>query len=214
MLRMFFSVISDSNLWTLQFPILLLKPILFSMVILGLQCESCLDFDCQNGGICSKKHNGNLPSCSCPPGFSGEHCEKSECNAYCRNGKCSLNADNLEVCVCYPGYDGKKCDHDLCQDYCLNNGKYLQMVFILIFCCGFHFIFDLLPHHLFKGHVVELKRSHNASVLRDMAGHVVRLEGVFAWIKALVWWWMVKWSVNVHLDLVAPIAKQWENRVK
>ncbi|KAK6165366.1 hypothetical protein SNE40_022307 [Patella caerulea] len=104
-------------------------------------CESCCKRSpctpnpCKNNGTCSKVDNGY--SCSCTPGYLGEHCDVDVClpNPCKNNGTCSpidngclhdayKNDGNGYVCNCSTGYLGENCDVNPCDIYnpCINNG--------------------------------------------------------------------------------------------
>ncbi|KAK6165432.1 hypothetical protein SNE40_022360 [Patella caerulea] len=92
-------------------------------------CESCCKRPvcdpnpCKNDGMCSPDDNGY--SCSCTPGYLGEHCDVNLClpNPCKNNGTCSP-VDNGYVCNCATGYLGEHCDVNPCDIYnpCINNG--------------------------------------------------------------------------------------------
>ena len=52
-------------------------------MFIGNRCENCINLQCQNGGICN--HTNGVAQCHCPSGYSGIHCEKSDCDGYCIN---------------------------------------------------------------------------------------------------------------------------------
>ena len=68
----------------------------------GEFCENCPSLNCLNGAYCraidkdtktkekenrdksSEKDKDRKFACSCPPGYTGERCERSECDNYCQ----------------------------------------------------------------------------------------------------------------------------------
>lgn len=62
----------------------ILYDILF--IISGVNCEEnldeCASNPCQNGGMCNDRANSY--TCSCPPGYLGQHCETDV--AVCESG--------------------------------------------------------------------------------------------------------------------------------
>ncbi|GIY95856.1 protein crumbs [Caerostris extrusa] len=88
------------------------------------EVDLCELAPCYNGGTCSQISNET--TCTCPPYYEGELCEKSiirSCNdVTCLHGNC-LNIDLNETikfkCMCYDGYEGELCDKTI--DFCLNN---------------------------------------------------------------------------------------------
>lgn len=70
---------------------------------------------CYNGGTCWKK------SCCCPPGYTGQYCEKTVDT--CANNMCANNATCIPTvssytCRCPAGYTGQYCNLQL--NPCLN----------------------------------------------------------------------------------------------
>lgn len=81
-----------------------------------------LDGGCNGKGDCLQLSSTPTPSrplgtykCDCKKGFSGQHCEYSECPSGCnlKFGEC-LNGR----CVCKPGYSGIKCNSRTCPNDC------------------------------------------------------------------------------------------------
>lgn len=107
----------------------------------GFTGATCNEIDlceltpCLNGGTCSQMNNRT--SCSCPPYYEGDSCEKSiirDCtDVLCLHGTC-VNIDLNETvkfkCVCHDGYEGEFCDKpiDFCGSHPCRNGGTCQMV--------------------------------------------------------------------------------------
>ncbi|KAL0979750.1 hypothetical protein UPYG_G00189150 [Umbra pygmaea] len=75
--------------------------------------HTCTENICINGGSCYKV--GNINTCSCAPGYSGDHCEtdSDECQSNpCRNGGTCVDGLNFFTCVCLPSYSGLYCEED------------------------------------------------------------------------------------------------------
>ncbi|XP_044225709.1 versican core protein-like isoform X2 [Thunnus albacares] len=84
---------------------------------LGAYCfkglNSCAENICLNGGSCYK--TGSILTCSCAPGYSGDHCETDidECQSNpCRNGGTCVDGLASFTCVCLPSYSGLYCEED------------------------------------------------------------------------------------------------------
>ncbi|XP_055959383.1 adhesive plaque matrix protein 2 isoform X2 [Patella vulgata] len=83
-------------------------------------CESCCKRSactpnpCKHNGACSIVDNGY--SCSCTPGYLGEHCDVNVClpNPCKNNGTCSP-VDKGYSCNCVTGYLGENCDVRECN---------------------------------------------------------------------------------------------------
>ncbi|MGH0189593.1 UNVERIFIED_CONTAM: hypothetical protein FKN15_036957 [Acipenser sinensis] len=107
--------------------------------VAGLQCEINDDdcapdahpsggLRCFNGGQCIDGIGGY--TCSCPPGFAGQHCEGdvNECLSSPCDPKGSLDCvqkTNDYTCKCRHGFTGRHCEAvvDLCQlNPCQNSG--------------------------------------------------------------------------------------------
>lgn len=90
----------------------------------GIAGDTCTtDSHCNNG---SCVRNGKIPAyCSCPPHFSGPHCERSEdyadcANQPCKTGHCKEKFENYQ-CICKGFTGGRKCDKIIglgCSDSC------------------------------------------------------------------------------------------------
>ncbi|XP_053152058.1 neurocan core protein isoform X2 [Hemicordylus capensis] len=77
------------------------------------ETDPCDNDPCLHGGTCQS--NGNLSSCSCPWGFTGENCEIDidDClSSPCQNGGTCIDEINSFVCLCLPSYGGSLCDRD------------------------------------------------------------------------------------------------------
>ncbi|KAI1900425.1 hypothetical protein AGOR_G00049810 [Albula goreensis] len=77
------------------------------------ELNSCTENICLNGGSCYTR--GNIYTCSCAPGYSGDHCEidNDECQSNpCRNGGTCIDGLNSFTCVCLPSYAGALCEED------------------------------------------------------------------------------------------------------
>lgn len=74
------------------------------------ESDPCQPNPCVNGGACSNV--GGMAVCSCPPGWTGEHCEIDidECASNpCLHGDC-VDLVNAYQCICLPGWSGTDCD--------------------------------------------------------------------------------------------------------
>nr|XP_061804705.1 versican core protein-like [Nerophis lumbriciformis] len=75
--------------------------------------DSCTENICLNGGSCLM--SGSIPTCSCAPGYGGDHCETDidECQSNpCRNGGTCVDGVACFQCVCLPSYAGLFCEED------------------------------------------------------------------------------------------------------
>ncbi|XP_053727408.1 versican core protein-like [Synchiropus splendidus] len=75
--------------------------------------DSCVENICLNEGSCFKR--SGIPTCSCPPGFTGDRCETDidECQSNpCRNGGTCVDGIASFTCVCLPSYSGLFCEED------------------------------------------------------------------------------------------------------
>ncbi|CAL4125393.1 unnamed protein product, partial [Meganyctiphanes norvegica] len=55
-------------------------------------------------------------SCSCFPGWRGNHCDIPVCHPVCLNGQCT----SPNSCTCFPGWRGNHCDIPVCVSGCLH----------------------------------------------------------------------------------------------
>ncbi|XP_054836736.1 neurocan core protein [Eublepharis macularius] len=77
------------------------------------ETDPCDNEPCLHGGTCQS--SGNISSCSCPQGFTGENCEIDidDClSSPCQNGGTCIDETNSFVCLCLPSYGGNLCDKD------------------------------------------------------------------------------------------------------
>lgn len=80
---------------------------------------------CQNGGVCVGHSvlGGELLTCECPVGFSGEDCSIAQfadaCDLRpCQNGATCLPMFDRRQCQCAPGFSGEDCDV-MARDACV-----------------------------------------------------------------------------------------------
>nr|XP_056701114.1 neurocan core protein [Euleptes europaea] len=77
------------------------------------EADPCDHEPCLHGGTCQS--DGNISSCTCPQGFTGENCEIDidDClSTPCQNGGTCIDETNSFVCLCLPSYGGNLCDRD------------------------------------------------------------------------------------------------------
>ncbi|XP_025031269.1 neurocan core protein-like [Python bivittatus] len=77
------------------------------------ETDPCDNDPCLHGGTCQS--SGNLSSCICPAGFTGENCEIDidDCLSNpCQNGGTCIDDINAFVCLCLPSYGGSLCNRD------------------------------------------------------------------------------------------------------
>ncbi|CAK8693984.1 unnamed protein product [Clavelina lepadiformis] len=91
----------------------------------GANCELLCSLPCQNGGSCTVL--SGLPTCACPPGYSGTYCTViTACEqAPCLNGgTCNPDASYPYGynCSCLPQFGGNNCDQT-CTVSCQNGGS-------------------------------------------------------------------------------------------
>uniref|UniRef100_H9GPN6 Neurocan core protein n=1 Tax=Anolis carolinensis TaxID=28377 RepID=H9GPN6_ANOCA len=82
-------------------------------VTLMADTDPCDNDPCLHGGTCQS--NGNISTCNCPRGFTGENCEIDidDClSSPCQNGGTCIDEINAFVCLCLPSYGGNLCERD------------------------------------------------------------------------------------------------------
>ncbi|KAH0625889.1 hypothetical protein JD844_034250 [Phrynosoma platyrhinos] len=80
-------------------------------ITLIAEADPCDNDPCLHGGTCQS--NGNISTCNCPRGFTGENCEIDidDClSSPCQNGGTCIDEINSFVCLCLPSYSGSLCD--------------------------------------------------------------------------------------------------------
>ncbi|CAM6127286.1 unnamed protein product [Calypogeia fissa] len=70
----------------------------------SVMCDGSNTFYCQFGGICNEIVQGENYTCTCPPGFAGEHCNFAGAicgDTYCYNGgACQVDLTGIGSCTC------------------------------------------------------------------------------------------------------------------
>ncbi|XP_077462687.1 fibrillin-2b [Stigmatopora argus] len=95
--------------------------------------QSC-NVRCMNGGSCAED------SCSCPKGFTGNHCGQPVCENGCQNGGRCIGPNR---CACVYGFTGPQCERDYRTGPCftqVNNqmcqGQLSGIVCTKTLCCA------------------------------------------------------------------------------
>nr|AAP05764.1 notch-like transmembrane receptor LIN-12 [Caenorhabditis remanei] len=104
----------------------------------GSYCQDgrnhCVENKCEAGSKCINDVSSYF--CDCPPGRTGQFCEKMDCSAVpgiCNHGRCIDNpfSEKSFECQCQPGWEGNLCDSDknecLSRNMCLNNGTCVNL---------------------------------------------------------------------------------------
>ncbi|XP_066300054.1 uncharacterized protein [Branchiostoma lanceolatum] len=94
--------------------------------ICEIDIDECKSKPCLNNGTCHEEHPVGY-SCTCAPGFNGDHCENNidDCDSVnCQNGGTCREGVNSYFCDCVPGYDGDHCENDIddCDSVNCENG--------------------------------------------------------------------------------------------
>ena len=83
---------------------------------------------CKNGGVCDP-YDWLYNGCDCTgTGYHGLHCQSSDCDDHCRNGKCQVGRPGAPTCDCGIGFEGDLCEVGVCltpKNPCLNGGACL-----------------------------------------------------------------------------------------
>ncbi|XP_076100545.1 protein jagged-2-like [Mytilus galloprovincialis] len=98
----------------------------------GTLCDQDLNFcgrhhPCTNGGICLNSAP-NQYDCKCPPGYSGNNCQRTDLactSSPCLNEATCENVNGGFRCHCLPGWSGSLCEENIneCQSNpCLHEG--------------------------------------------------------------------------------------------
>ncbi|XP_060641155.2 neurocan core protein [Anolis sagrei] len=82
-------------------------------ITLIAETDPCDNDPCLHGGTCQS--SGNISTCNCPRGFTGENCEIDidDClSSPCQNGGTCIDEINSFICLCLPSYGGNLCERD------------------------------------------------------------------------------------------------------
>ncbi|XP_020669944.3 neurocan core protein isoform X1 [Pogona vitticeps] len=82
-------------------------------ISLIVETNPCDNDPCLHGGTCES--SGNISTCNCPRGFTGENCEIDidDClSGPCQNGGTCIDEINAFICLCLPSYGGTLCERD------------------------------------------------------------------------------------------------------
>uniref|UniRef100_A0A1A9WEY9 EGF-like domain-containing protein n=1 Tax=Glossina brevipalpis TaxID=37001 RepID=A0A1A9WEY9_9MUSC len=105
--------------------------------------DECMSNPCQNGGHCRDRNNGY--TCTCQPGYLGDHCEidvavcETGTGARCHNGGECIEGPGLEFsCECAPGWHGRICQDEVneCDSApCQNGGVCVDKLATYVCAC-------------------------------------------------------------------------------